>query len=534
MGAVGTATENLLVAVKGKLDWYSLPREWVPEIGKVPSIQFLSGKPIIHRTQLPLILELHPEARLTDHYYAIVDDAEFDKYTLPLGWQLRSYQHRVRRFATSRRGTLLALQQRTGKTPTAVSSHDPSLGPLVVVAPLATRHVWLTWFNNRWPDIEPLVLTGRRYDRSVMNGRPLVFTHYDILPTWESFGCKRIGTLVFDECHLLARKSSLRTQASFLISSQAERVLALSGTPMWNKPIGLWPVLACLNPGAWGKHYDFGTRYSDGHPGPHGWIADGASNVDEFKLRLTEVMIRLTWDDVAEDLPATERRVECVALSSQQLSDVEVAAESIRKVGSRRIPVGELARYRRLTGEFKLDATVRYASDILQSENVVIWTWHKDVAHSLQDKLLQAGFKAVIITGNDNQDDRDEILSAWRSATQPTALVITLAVGQAGIDLAAARHCIFAEIDFTPAVISQAEMRTFSPSRAMTATYIVLDHRVDRAVVNALQKKCTLAQQIGTPAADSAIDIIGDSFSVDDKADLNRLLQAVVSEVEDE
>lgn len=417
----------------------------------------------------------------------------------------------------------------THNTATSVMSHDPALGPLIVVAPLATRSVWVGWMKRRWPDIEPVVLKGRTYDPAQIRDAACVFIHYDILQAHQNMGLRRPGTLVFDEAHVLQNRRSRRSQAAILLASRAERVIAATGTPMWNRPVGLWTILATLNPGAWGTHYEFGQRYGGPKLTAYGTKYDGASNEDEFKMRMREVMIRREWRDVLDDLPAAERTVEVVDLSENQLFKLEIAAEKIRDPRKRRVAAGDLVRFRRLLGHYKAKLAVDVACRVMDgNESVVVWAWHRDVADKIATKIAKNDYIAYCITGADDQDARDRTIEEWKR--HPVgALVLTIPVGQVGIDLSHARQAIFAEVDWTPSTVAQAEMRVFSPYRPMAITYLIVDNDVDRALVETLQYKCSIANTIGVPASDTAIDVIAGAFGMNDPGDMDRLMEAFLA-----
>lgn len=119
-----------------------------------------------------------------------------------------------------------------------------------------------------------------------------------------------------------------------------------------------------------------------------------------------------------------------------------------------------------------------------------------------------------LVTGNASATLRNRVLHDWRHSPRGV-LVITIAVGQVGIDLSHARHAIFAEEDWTPATMAQAEMRTFSAERPMSVSYLVADHWLDRKIVRALIEKCRNAGKLGLPAADSAIHLIEEALDLD-------------------
>lgn len=491
-------------------DWYSVSKELALKVGSVPSIQFLrDDRPIVHLTHLPLLGV----------------EVERPQGMICLDWfEPRPWQERGARFIASRRGTLLADVQRSGKTPTIIAAHNEADGPLVVVGPLSARSTWLKWMQKRWPDIEPAQLYGRFYNPKDIYSSPCLFVNYDVLSSWQSMGRLEIGTLVFDEAHLLAsNRKSYRAQAAMFMSAHAVRRVAATGTPLWNNPADLWTILACLNPGAWGKYWDFAKRYCGAYTGTHGFELGVPTNVEELRLRLTEVMIRRTWEELMPDLPETRREIISLPITENVEREIEIACLSLRQEAQRVIPVGELARLRRVIARQKVEAAVDAASKV--QGPVVVWTWHKDTAGEIAEHFMH-GRACFTITGETAQTLREVRLDGWRRC--PTGvLVATMGCAQAGVDLSHAADAVFAEIDWTPAVLGQAEFRTFSPERPMRVTYITINHHVEQTIVDTLRKKLHVADLVGMPAADTALDVIRKSFA-DDGGDLDRLKQAVL------
>ncbi len=546
--AVAGQGRATLVAHPTRRDWFAIPPAWTPEVSTAPCVQ-LDGRwgPLVHRSHLPLLAKQHPEVenflRPAGSLLGLDSDrnrdrAVFDDATEAHGWKLRSYQHDGREFIRSRRGTLLADQMRLGKTAQLVSSHELDDGPLIVVAPLATREVWLGWFRRRWPDVRPTVLQGKRvayldpkkapkrkkdrgydllegefFDEEMLKNAQLVFMNYDILAGWKNFGNRRIGTLIFDEIHLLSNKSSHRSKAAVFMSTVASRVVGATGTPVWNKPAGLYTTLASITPGAWGKYFEYATRYAAGRMGAHGFVADGASHEEEFRARMTEVMIRRTWQGVIGQVPPITRTVEVVEISERQAFAVEKEAERVRDHAHKSTVIGATARFRRLLANLKVEGAIDAAKRVLDGgERVIVWTWHRDVAMKIEETLAKQGYPGFVVSGSTDMDIRETIYNRWR-AHPCSPLCITLSVGQVGIDLSAARQEVFAELDYTPAIVAQAEMRPFNGQQPVAATYVIIDHDIERKILESLQTKCELAFRLGVPAAESAIDVIASGFT---------------------
>ncbi len=484
------------------------------------------------------------------------DRAAFDATTEVNGWKLRGYQHDGRDFIRARRGTLLGDAMRVGKTGQITAAHEEETGPMLVVAPLATREVWMSWFRRRWPNERPVVLRGRHVERisskkpvksridrgfDVIDGdrfdperlarAKLLFCNYDILGAWKDLGGRRIGTLVFDEIHLLSERNSRRAQAAVFAAGLAERVIGATGTPIWNRPLGLFTTLSCVCPAAFGKFFEFAVRYCDAHPGSHGYVYDGASNEIEFKTRMSEIMIRRTWQDVSGELPAIERSVEVVDITEDQQFQIEKEAERVRDHARMTTSIGALARFRRLLAKLKTNAAVDVARRILESgEKVVVWAWHRDIALKIEDVLSDQGFPGFVVSGSTDMNLREDILNRWRAHPDPAPLCITLSVGQVGIDLSATPYEVFAELDYTPAVVAQAEMRVFSPLRPCFATFVIIDHEIERRILAALQDKCETAFRMGVPAAESTVGVLATAFAriADGPDDFDALARAIM------
>lgn len=430
----------------------------------------------------------------------------------------RPYQREGTEFMLSRYSTLCADQPRLGKTFQAVQAWNPVRGRLGIFAPLAVRPVWLTWIKRVHGDVRVAVCKGRKFDEALTRGADAIFCHYDILYDWMNMRGE-FSQIVYDEPHLLYNWKTKRAEAARVMSMRArDRVIALTGTPLWNKPARLWGLLHLIaNDGRWGTFKDFSERYANGRQGTYGWETGEPDNVEELQERLKDVMIRRTWADVIGDLPAVDRSVEVCELNrkTRLAIDQEMMAAQVGGEEQRSVLVGENARLRKIVAKFKVKPTVRCAEEFLRAgEPCVIWVWHRDVAWEIAKKLDKWG--PFVITGDTPSIDREYRLKGWKTRCAP--LILNLAVGQVGIDLSHARHAIFAELDYTPAVMSQAEMRTFDPNRPMTITYIVADHLLERQLVSVVREKCQNALAMGVPASDTPLDVLASAFDLPEKA----------------
>lgn len=385
-------------------------------------------------------------------------------------------------------------------------SHDPSSGKLVVIAPLSARGMWLGWLRRVFPDTPIGIMIGREFDPEAM-AQPIVFGHYDVIASWQ--GIFKIGTLILDEAHYLINRNGRRSMAAGLLASQAERVIAMTGTPIWTLPPNLWNILGTIAPGAWGSFYDFANRYGAPEPTAYGNKYTGISNGDELRSRLSEVMIRRLWRDINADIPPITRSVIVVDIPPVEQRKLDVITAELSE---RSNTVGTLATYRKAASKLKIPAVAKEAIKILdRGEPVVVWTWHVDTAIALAKTIAGEAVgleRAFCITGNDTAVRREQTIKAWRESPTPGALIANLAVASVAIDLSHAHIAIFCEIDWTPGVIAQGEMRTFEASRPMDIIFVVLNHIVDQRLVRALERKLSAADPVGVGAAGDAIDAL--------------------------
>lgn len=509
-------------------DWFVAHRVDLEGLFEVPGIipSKVGGEFEIHRSILPLI-QTDEAARMRDEMKVKPLEWERrDRATQPLGFTLKTVQHQGVDFITSRRGTLLADEMRVGKTLTAAYSHDPGSGRLVVIAPLIARQVWLSWLRRIFPGEDIGVMQGRDFVPEEAR-KPIVVGHYDILFNWQSG--EPIGTLILDEAHVLTNPKSRRTKAAALLQSRADRVVAATGSPIYNMPTNLWSVLGLVAPGAWGSYHDFCMRYAAPEATDHGFEYTGLSNGEELSERLTEVMIRRKWKDVQKDLPPITRDVMIVDLDNKERRKLDIETERMR-VSKTTNTAASLARYRDALAIVKVPATVAEATKVMrQGAPIVVWSYHLDAAELLVEQIAHEGFDALLVTGETAAHRRDAIFDHWRSLPN-AALVISMAVGQVAIDLSHSSEAIFAEIDYTPVMISQAEMRTFSPLRGMRVKYMVADHYVDRKIAESLARKLEAAEPVNLGTGDGAIGAISAAFRGPEQvADMDRFMRDLLA-----
>jgi hypothetical protein len=431
----------------------------------------------------------------------------------PEGLDYLGYQKAGIAYALSRTGTLISDEMGLGKTVQAIGvvNASPEIQKVLVICPASLK---LNWRNEmrRW-------LT-RNFTIGVMPadmGAGVTICNYDILKklpaevaTWD--------LVILDEAHYCKNPKAARTKLVKSIVRGAKRVLALTGTPILNKPIEMWPILQMVAPEEWdpagnvkGKavgpgegagFFRFAKRYCNAHQERVSrdktvWVFDGASNLPELQEKLrTTCMVRRLKADVLKELPPKRRQVISIGNGchdEQTWGDIGDDYETAYK-RAKNIPFEEISKVRHAQAISKIEAAVEHIREAVEaSGKVVVFAHHKNVIVELADGLADLG--VVTLTGDMATEERQ--VSVERFQSDPTCHVFIGSIHAAGvgITLTAASHIIFVELDWTPANLTQAEDRChrIGQTESVLVQHLVLDGSLDARMTQLIIEKQDIA-----------------------------------------
>ena len=374
------------------------------------------------------------------------------------------------------------------------------LRTVLIVVPASLK---LNWRNelNRW------LVIPRRID--VVNGGKelipddpdIVIINYDVLAKHsEQLTSIEWSCAVYDESHYLKNPKTIRTGMALQI--RARRRYALTGTPVPNRPIELQPVLSYLAPEEFGgkaSWYKFAERYCAGHRNRWGYDATGSSNLDELRKRLrSTVMIRREKSEVLTDLPAKRRQV--IVLPADKYKEVlraersahrvdEALAEALTMIESGgTVDFSEMSKVRHETALEKGPAVVEHLTAI--DEPVVVFAHHRDVMAEIAQSLEDQGRRVVMLHGEHSAEERDRSVRDFMEGRADVFIGGMKSAG-VGITLTRASVCVFAEMDWTPATLDQAEDRLhrISQHSPVLCQHLVIDQSLDHRVIDLIVSK---------------------------------------------
>lgn len=412
----------------------------------------------------------------------------------------------------------LAHQPGLGKTAQAIAAVNAKPGRALVIAPSFLRTTWAReitkWSTRDFPSITqiPAATSAAQINWAADF---VICSDSMLMKDWvvEKLREQNFRFIFIDEGHRFKTPDAQRTLALFggrlgykhfpgLIYS-AEHVCVLSGTPMLNRPIELWPVLFAMAPELidFMPYNDFGFRYGGARQDERGrWIFPGSSREAELRDRIMgRFMQRITKRDVLDQLPDKIREV-LVVDGSQVYRKPEVAKldqELMRRFesGGYEKPrhLGEYAEVRHANGLAKVGWAAEFVSSILReddTEQVIVFAHHRDVVAKLARHKLVAPYYPMVINGGVDVKIRTLIEDTFQRGMK-RLIIGNIDAMNLGLTLTKATRVVFVEYAWTPALNEQAEDRAHRIGQhdSVLCQYLVLPGSIDEMILNSILTK---------------------------------------------
>ena len=268
--------------------------------------------------------------------------------------------------------------------------------------------------------------------------------------------------------------------------------LLLTGTPICNRPKELFPIIHFVDPVHWPQRSAFESQFCGG-----GMDAKGHSNLGELQQRLRATcMYRVLKKDVLTELPKKLREVVVLptSLEIRQLLAEEAAAyegaqseefkawlaqlredvkaakaratedpvayrEAVAKLGEAvSAPLAMMSRVRATLAKKKIPFVVAHLKDLLEDndQKIVCFAHHVPVILGVAEAFGQA---CVTIYGETPDKQRTEAVDRFQNDPSVRLFMGGIQPAGVGITLTASSHVVFAELDWVPGNVTQAEDR---------------------------------------------------------------------------
>lgn len=393
-------------------------------------------------------------------------------------------------FNIGNEGVLIGDEMGLGKSPQSIAvAHKRNLRVLILT-PAAGRDNWHDYvrkftgqfakmFSKTEPDkfdFEDMLINkvqwnimaydtiarGKETGEKLSNGEP------EIRYLWaDLINLSKFDIIFLDECHKLKNEEAGRTKAFLLL--KPKKFIAISGTPILNRPAEFAPILSKLDPKNFGDTKQFIWRYSDGK--------NGAKNTQELRELLKPIMIRRTKSKVLPDLPPVIPMVEKYIMNEREKQIYDSVLNQVLDEIPDLLPDGDdnfnffasniLVKIMRLkqvcalmvaesVAEFAFEAYHNSESD---HKKVIIFSQFIPIVDKIKNLL---GSEALYITGEDHSpSERLRIVKEFNASTFYKYLVASTKAASEQLNITSAGTVIFNDLMWTPADHVQAIGRAY-------------------------------------------------------------------------
>jgi SWI/SNF-related matrix-associated actin-dependent regulator 1 of chromatin subfamily A len=264
-----------------------------------------------------------------------------------------------------------------------------------------------------------------------------------------------------------------------------------------------------------------------------------ATNVDELNTILrANYMVRRMKKDVLKDLPdklkdviilnesdldvLVQKEKKAVEDSAKEEERLKAEAEELKKLAAndkqfeelyknkvkslREIKFknfGELSRIRKEIALKKVPYVIEFVKEMLDSNEdpqskIVIFGHHKEVLQKIYQEMKK--YNPVIITGEVSDGERQRAIMMFKEKNTTRVFVGSMGAAGTGVD-GLQQNCntiVFAELDWTPALVDQAESRLqrIGQKNTVWVYHIVANESIDSRIIKLMMEKEKVSKEI--------------------------------------
>ena len=393
-------------------------------------------------------------------------------------------------------GACLADDMGLGKTIQAITvmldwrKQRNSQTAILIVCPVSVLGNWRREVHKFSPSLRVALHHGKGRANTpesfiqVVSEHDIVLTSYNLLQRDEELMQEvTFDGVILDEAQNIKNPTTRQSQAARTLKGHFR--LALTGTPLENRPLDLWSIMDFLNEGLLGSRTQFTQTLE--HPivkqRRQGSMSALARLVRPFVLR------RLKTDpEIVQDLPEKTEQIVTATLSREQailyesvvrkgLQEVENAGEGIQRRGAILTTLLRLKQVCNHPAHYLMDGSslpsrsgkLDYLSQMIEEaveegDRSLIFTQFKEMGSLIKTHFENVyGQTVLFLHGGIPQKERDKMVTDFQEARAdgPKLFVLSLKAGGTGLNLTAANRVFHFDRWWNPAVEDQATDRAF-------------------------------------------------------------------------
>jgi len=519
-------------AAAGNAKWQNKNKNW-----SIPITTAIAVANAVRPHFAPLADAIEENAQVKLSHEATLQRVELSsavesEIELPLQYEfdmMRPYQRiaPIMYMTGGRKRILIADEMGLGKSLQALGC--ASIGEhqrVLIVCPAIVKHNWANEIT-KWLQTSSFIINGWEGD---IEQTRFNIINYDILEKrLDHLMAIDYDCIIFDEVHRIKNPKSKTTKAALKLAQGKQGIVALSGTPITNRPIEFFPSLNMMLPATFPNYFTFAKRYCNAKKNAFGWDYSGSSNIETSRDGITtplnhilrDFMLRRSMDDprIAGEMPDLVETVINLELPPEAIKQYKVEYNSWMQEWVKQqadfgstdagFSLNMMTQLRHIAGRLKVDAAVKWATTYFEQNGkpLVIFAHHKDVLEQLADRLPSA----PMITGDTSSNDRQIIIDGFQTGGYRYLICSTNAMRE-GVNLDHANTTLFVEREWVPAWEQQAAARVRRMTQEESTCHKVVlsaNDTIDVMFDQVVAEKADLVQRILDGETGKTRDAIG-------------------------
>ena len=440
------------------------------------------------------------------------------------GLEYSPYQVTGIHFAAAHRRSINGDQMGLGKTVQAI-------GLINYVHPVRALIICPAMVRTNWMRESRLWLVGKTVwvvANGVVPDTDVVVASYEQVNNTPELARIAWGLVICDEAHYIKNPETIRYQR--IAALNFDRLLLMTGTPIYNRPQDLFTLVNLCAPEAFPDVKRFCDLYAVQDLKS---VAEGegrrVENLEAIASMLRDhLMIRRTKKEVMRDLPPKRRDLLAVEVDpdvlegllarEQALADNMAAANRLQgrdRFNAKAGILAQISELRRDIGKAKLPFAIQYLTEVAENDDepFIVFTYYRDIAFAITAALEQAGVAVSCLTGKMSADKRQaEVDKLQRGEIR--VLVCTMSSCGVGLTMTASSRVFMVELDWSPSNLEQSEDRCHrrGARNAVDVYYMVVDRTIDARMAMTVSLKGVVAETalgdmvVGLPEEEAALD----------------------------
>jgi SWI/SNF-related matrix-associated actin-dependent regulator 1 of chromatin subfamily A len=330
----------------------------------------------------------------------------------------------------------------------------------------------------------------------------------------------KFKVVIVDEAHYVKSMKTKRYLETKKISSGAEHIILISGTPTVNRPIELYPLLDMIRPNFM-KYYDFAKKFCGARRNDFGGLeVTGATNIKELSILLrSEFMVRRLKRDVLTELPEKLRipvyldgsRKSNFLSKLKTLTPQEIVKNSAKLSGELFTEFAEVCELKTKSKEFN-----EFLDNFMEEnegENIVFFAFHDIMFDHLENYFKDRGMKTIKINGSIHPNKRQELVNEYQNNPEIKIALLSIQAASVGYTLTKANKMIMTELWWNPGTLQQCEDRIHRIGQSKNVQiYYPVFGELDNAMFKMVLTKSIILENILNGEKDDNGNVIPNSF----------------------